>query len=229
MSSSQNLSQGRSPGAVPGRTQHLFVVRVWHEKSSVVPIAQWRGSVEHVTTGQRQYFADLQEIDRFIRHELDEEGALEEEGRPGANGAGGLSPGQAALVQQSFRALRPRLDEVVETFFARLFTQHPELRPLFAQDLTGMRAKFATMLTVIMEGLDDYARVEHIVRNLGRRHVEYGAQVRHFAPLGDALIGALVQADAAMMTPETQAAWRAAYARLAGTMLSSSPEGRSAP
>ncbi len=52
------------------RAQHLFVLRVWHEVSSVAPIAEWRGSIEHVTTGQRQYFAGLEEIDRIIREEL---------------------------------------------------------------------------------------------------------------------------------------------------------------
>lgn len=45
-----------------------FIVRIWGE-----PVAQatdalrWRGSVEHVGTGQRRYFHDFAALNEFIR------------------------------------------------------------------------------------------------------------------------------------------------------------------
>jgi hypothetical protein len=52
----------RKPG---NRQEHAFIVRVWHEQSDE-PV-QWRGSVEHVSSRRRHYFADLSELLEFIR------------------------------------------------------------------------------------------------------------------------------------------------------------------
>lgn len=53
-----------------GRNQQVFVVRAWQEVSTLMPVCQWRGCVEHLGTDQRRFFGDLQEIDRFVRGEL---------------------------------------------------------------------------------------------------------------------------------------------------------------
>jgi hypothetical protein len=48
------------------RSQHLFIVRVWCEPSNEEPPGQWRGSVEHVASGQRIYFASMNDLTQFI-------------------------------------------------------------------------------------------------------------------------------------------------------------------
>ena len=50
---------------VADRTQHLFVVRVWQESGDIAP-GPWRGSVEHVRSGQRLYFVSLTDLADFI-------------------------------------------------------------------------------------------------------------------------------------------------------------------
>jgi hypothetical protein len=47
------------------RPEHLFVVRMWQESSRRAP-DQWRGSVEHVPSGQRLYFVSLGDLNAFI-------------------------------------------------------------------------------------------------------------------------------------------------------------------
>jgi hypothetical protein len=47
------------------RSQHLFIVRMWQEVDSRKP-DQWRGSVEHVPSAQRLYFASLGDLNDFI-------------------------------------------------------------------------------------------------------------------------------------------------------------------
>jgi hypothetical protein len=47
------------------RQEHAFVVRMWREGGA--PPNTWRGSIEHVGTQRRQYFADLSEVLDFIR------------------------------------------------------------------------------------------------------------------------------------------------------------------
>lgn len=49
----------------PNRPNHLFVVRLWRESQTGQPEA-WRGSVEHIPTGQRLYFVSLADLSDFI-------------------------------------------------------------------------------------------------------------------------------------------------------------------
>ncbi|UXY14500.1 hypothetical protein N8I74_14405 [Chitiniphilus purpureus] len=44
-----------------------FIVRIWreHGETDNAP-AEWRGSIEHVQTGQRGFFRELRAIERFM-------------------------------------------------------------------------------------------------------------------------------------------------------------------
>ena len=51
----------------PPEDRHLFIVRVWREDSQAEPGGQWRGSVEHVPSGQRIHFVSLDALMEFMR------------------------------------------------------------------------------------------------------------------------------------------------------------------
>ena len=51
-------------------TDQLFVVRMWYEASGSQP-GQWRGSITHVGSEARWYFAELGELNDFIRVRLE--------------------------------------------------------------------------------------------------------------------------------------------------------------
>ncbi len=50
----------------PPEDRHLFIVRVWREESQATPGGQWRGSVEHVPSGQRVHFVSLDALTAFV-------------------------------------------------------------------------------------------------------------------------------------------------------------------
>ncbi len=52
------------------RVQHLFIVRIWHELDQEGQATQWRGSIEHVPSGQRLYFTSLRDLCDFISSNL---------------------------------------------------------------------------------------------------------------------------------------------------------------
>jgi hypothetical protein len=54
------------------RSQHLFIVRMWQEPGAG-KTSQWRGSVEHVPSAQRLYFASLADLNDFITLRLNRE------------------------------------------------------------------------------------------------------------------------------------------------------------
>jgi hypothetical protein len=51
--------------------QHSFVVRLWYEPGGADAPGQWRGSVEHVPSGQRRYFIALGDLTEFVASKLD--------------------------------------------------------------------------------------------------------------------------------------------------------------
>jgi hypothetical protein len=57
----------------PTEGRHLFIVRFWREDSEGASGGQWRGSVEHVPTGQRTHFVSLDVLDTFISKQLNNE------------------------------------------------------------------------------------------------------------------------------------------------------------
>jgi len=58
----------------PERPEHLFVVRMWRE-ADAAPEDEWRGSVEHIGSRTRLYFAGLDTLRAFIQTQLTRLGA----------------------------------------------------------------------------------------------------------------------------------------------------------
>lgn len=49
-----------------------FIVRIWCERGDgQTSNGEWRGSIEHVQTGQKSFFRELAAIERFMRPHLD--------------------------------------------------------------------------------------------------------------------------------------------------------------
>jgi hypothetical protein len=58
------------PDVAQPNLDHLFIVRVWREAAGTVTWP-WRGSVEHVPSGQRLHFSALADLNDFIIWRLD--------------------------------------------------------------------------------------------------------------------------------------------------------------
>jgi len=54
-----------------GRVKHLLIVRLWREDA--VLDAQWRGVLDHGGTGNRQFFAGLDQLTARIAHIIGED------------------------------------------------------------------------------------------------------------------------------------------------------------
>lgn len=54
------------------RSNHLFIVRIWQEPGAVEAAGDegWRGSVQHVRSGERIYFRQFSDLNAFIRCQL---------------------------------------------------------------------------------------------------------------------------------------------------------------
>jgi len=99
-----------------------------------------------------------------------------------------------------------------QKFYARLFEQAPEMRALFADDLSLQVTKLADMLAALVGKLDSPVELAKLLHALGERHRGYSVEARHFAPVGRALFETLESELGPRFDGATRRAWIALYA-----------------
>ena len=122
------------------------------------------------------------------------------------------------LVLDGWEEASTQLPRLAEVFYARLFEIAPQTRSMFPADMTAQKVKFTTMMTWIVQHLDNAPALVPEVAELGKRHVGYGARADHYVLIGDSLLWALADVLGPRFTDEMRAAWREAYLLLAGLM-----------
>ena len=131
-----------------------------------------------------------------------------------------MTPDQVKLVQQSFAKVAPISETAAVLFYDRLFEIAPQVKTMFPSDLTEQRKKLMATLAVVVNGLGNLESVLPAASALAKRHVGYGARAEHYPVVGAALLWTLEKGLADAWTPETAAAWTAAYGALSGFMIS---------
>jgi methyl-accepting chemotaxis protein len=123
-------------------------------------------------------------------------------------------------LQTSFDLIAPRGDELMDEFYARLFEAAPAVRPLFAgTDLRRQKTMLLGTLVLLRKSLSNLDAIVPKLRELGARHVAYGAQPEHYAIVGQTLIGAMATIAGSDCSSEYELAWRRAFEVVAGVML----------
>lgn len=131
---------------------------------------------------------------------------------------------QVALVQTTWEQVVPIADTAADLFYDRLFEQAPAVRALFPEDLAEQKRKLMQTLTTVVRSLERLDRVAPAIQALGRRHAAYGAQPAHYDVVGATLLWTLEQGLGDAWTGEAEAAWAAAFAVLAETMIAAAAE-----
>jgi nitric oxide dioxygenase len=131
-----------------------------------------------------------------------------------------MTPEQVTLVQQSFAKVAPISEQAAELFYGRLFEVAPGVRAIFPDDMTEQRKKLMATLAVVVGGLTNLEAVLPAASALAKRHVNYGAKPGHYPVVGGALLWTLEKGLGDAWTPETAAAWTAAYGTLSNYMIS---------
>ena len=97
-------------------------------------------------------------------------------------------PDQKTLVQQTFASIAPIADDAAQLFYRRLFELDPSLQAMFRGDMTEQRRKLMNMIGAAVKGLDRLEQLVPVVQDLGRKHVGYGVEDRHYDTVGAALL-----------------------------------------
>jgi methyl-accepting chemotaxis protein len=124
-------------------------------------------------------------------------------------------------LEESFDLVAPQGDELMRRFYDRLFEIAPTAKALFENvEMDRQRQALLNMLIVLRESLHDLDDIAPDLRDLGARHVGYGARPEHYPFVGEALIGAMTDVAGEAWKPEYTAAWQEAYVVVKDVMLS---------
>jgi len=124
------------------------------------------------------------------------------------------------LLEESFEKIKPRAEEFAASFYEKLFTTHPELKPLFAKtDMEKQQKKLISALVLVVENLRSPEALGPVLNALGGRHIGYGVIPKYYRPVGEALLSAFEQYLQQDWTMEVKQAWIDAYAAITALML----------
>ena len=128
-------------------------------------------------------------------------------------------------LETSFDLVASRGDELMDVFYARLFETAPAVRPLFAAtDLSRQKTMLLGTLVLLRKSLRDLDAIVPKLRDLGARHVAYGARPEHYPVVGSTLIASMAEIAGEDWTPAYERAWGAAFAVVAGAMVEGAEE-----
>ena len=130
-----------------------------------------------------------------------------------------MTPEQIDLVQNSFQKIVPIGDAAAKMFYGRLFELDPSLRRLFQNDMKVQGRKLLAKLGIAVQGLHDLDAVLPVIQDLGRRHVGYGVEPRHYDTVAAAFLWTLERGLGDDFTEETERAWTTAYNVLSSNMI----------
>jgi methyl-accepting chemotaxis protein len=123
-------------------------------------------------------------------------------------------------LETSFDLIAPRGEELVDVFYSRLFKAAPAVEPLFAQtDLRKQKAMLLATLVLLRKSLRDLEAITPKLRQLGARHVGYGARPEHYPVVAAVMLDSMAEIAGEAWTPEVAAAWGGALALVGTAML----------
>lgn len=129
-----------------------------------------------------------------------------------------MTPEQITLIQSSWAKVVPIQETAAELFYNKLFELDPAVKPLFKGDMKEQGRKLMMSLSVVVNGIANLGALVSGIQEMGRRHVAYGVEARHYDTVGSAILWTLEQGLGADFTPDTRAAWTEAYTTLATVM-----------
>jgi hemoglobin-like flavoprotein len=138
-----------------------------------------------------------------------------------------MSPETKELLKTTWAKVIPISDVAAGLFYERLFTLDPSLQRLFKNaDMKEQRRKLVQALNAVIHSVADLPSLIPTLEILGRNHVPYGVEDRHYETVGSALIWTLEQALKEAWTPAAKSAWVAAYSTVSGVMRNAAAASR---
>jgi len=124
------------------------------------------------------------------------------------------------LLEKSLNQVRPRADEFAASFYRRLFTICPHIKPMFAHiDIAEQEKRLMLSLVLIVYNIRRPEALDYMLTELGIRHIRYGAKAEHYNLVAQALLDTFAEYLGADWNEAVKASWVEAYQFISGKML----------
>lgn len=124
------------------------------------------------------------------------------------------------LLKSSFALLRDRQADFTHCFYTTLFSDYPQVTPLFAHtSMEEQPKKLFASLVLVVNNLTQPDALTHALKGLGTRHLKYGVLPEHYPMVGNTLIKAMAATLEDQWTADFATAWTEAYSAIAEIML----------
>lgn len=131
-----------------------------------------------------------------------------------------LTQQEIDLISDSAAQLAEMNVVVTNTFYASLFSECPDLRPMFPEDMFDQSQKLWNSIVQVLETLDNLENAVPALRALGAAHVRYGAVPDHYGTVNRVLLQTLARLLTPDWTEDHAAAWGKALSIVSDTMIS---------
>jgi len=101
-----------------------------------------------------------------------------------------------------------KLDEIMQSFYADLFEQYPDVKSLF-NNVDGQSSKLKAAVMLLIENIHNPDALKTSLNNLGVRHQEYGALPDHYPVVAELLVASFKKILGRKWTKAISAAWLA--------------------
>ncbi|GIF76327.1 globin domain-containing protein [Asanoa siamensis] len=125
----------------------------------------------------------------------------------------------AKLLQASLEVVADRADELIASFYGRLFDQYPAVRPMFPANMDAQHDKLLGAIIALVTNYENPEALRPTLEALGRKHDGWGVRPEHYTAVATCLLATLDEYAGEAWTPEIEGAWTRAYTFAAGTML----------
>jgi len=129
-----------------------------------------------------------------------------------------MTPEQIELVKTTWSSVEQISDTAAELFYGRLFELDPELKALFNGDMKEQGKKLMQMIGDAVANLHQLGEVLVPVQELGKRHVGYKVEAKHYDTVGEALLWTLEKGLGEAWNEDVKGAWTETYVTLATVM-----------
>ncbi|MFK7893234.1 MAG: globin family protein [Granulosicoccus sp.] len=131
-----------------------------------------------------------------------------------------MTPTQKDLVRESWSKVLPIQETAAELFYGRLFSEYPEVAPLFKGDMKEQGEKLMKMLDQAVGSLDNIDALEEPLKQSGRAHRAYGVKEEDYGKVASCLLWTLGQGLGDAFDKKTKEAWVVTYQALSEMMIS---------
>ena len=126
----------------------------------------------------------------------------------------------SSAERAAFLLIAPALPQVIERFYALLFSRYPSVRPLFSRAPELQRRMFGETIAALVDHADDPAWLRGHLEALGRGHAAYGTTPEMYGWARACFLDALEEGLAPRRLPaEVRDTWARTFAAISEAMI----------